>query len=108
MPSLLDPYIPLLTAKTAAHLLRRSTFGPTQTEITTFTGLTATQAVALLISNANYTTPAPIDLDDTKSTFGQAYIPLPFNPDRNFDFGHYLRYWWLALMTSQTAPESAG
>ncbi|GAB4024372.1 DUF1800 domain-containing protein [Spirosoma gilvum] len=102
----LDPYTTLLTAKMAAHLLRRATFGPTQTEITNFTDLTATQAVQQLISNANYSPPPPVDLDSTKATAGQTYLDKPFNGDRNFDFGHYLRYWWLGLMASQTAPPS--
>ncbi len=102
----LDLYTPPLTAQTAAHLLRRATFGPTQTEITKFTGLTAAQAVGQLISNANYSPPPPVDLDKDKPTAGQPYLDKPFNGDRNFDFGHYLRYWWLGLMTSQTAPPS--
>ncbi len=102
----LDLYTQPLTAKTAAHLLRRATFGPTQKEITAFTALTAGQAVQQLISNANYSPPPPVDLDSTKSTAGQPYLDKPFNGDRNFDFGHYLRYWWLGLMTSQTTPPS--
>jgi uncharacterized protein (DUF1800 family) len=102
----LDTYTQTLTAKTAAHLLRRATFGPTQAEIASFTGLTATQAVQKLITNANYSPPPPVDIDSTKSTAGQTYLDKPFNGDRNFDFGHYLRYWWLGLMTSQTAPLS--
>ncbi|QJD80141.1 DUF1800 domain-containing protein [Spirosoma rhododendri] len=105
MPSL-DPYTQPLTAKTAAHLLRRATFGPTQAEISAFTGLTAADAVNRLISNANYSPSPPIDLDSTQSTAGQPYLGLPFNGDRNFDFGHYLRYWWMRLMTDQTTPPS--
>lgn len=102
----LDQCTQPLTATTAAHLLRRVTFGPTQAEITNFTGLAAAQAVQQLITNANYTPPPPVDLDNTKPTAGQTYLDKPFNGDRNFDFGHYLRYWWLGLMTSQTAPPS--
>lgn len=102
----LDTHTQPLTAKTAAHLLRRATFGPTQAELTAFTGLTATQAVAQLIGNANYAPAPPVDLDSTQPTAGQTYLDKPFNGDRNFDFGHYLRYWWMGLMTSQTAPPS--
>ncbi|QIP14428.1 DUF1800 domain-containing protein [Spirosoma aureum] len=105
MPNL-DPYTTPLTVEKAAHLLRRATFGPTQTELTNFTGMTASQAVQQLISNANYSPPPPVDIDSTKATAGQTYLDKPFNGDRNFDFGHYLRYWWLGLMTSQTAPPS--
>jgi uncharacterized protein (DUF1800 family) len=107
----LDLYSTPLTAKTAAHLLRRATFGPTQTEITAFTGLTATQAVQTLISNINYNPPPPVDLDSTQATAGQPYLQnsstpagqyLPFNGDRNFDYGLYIKYWWLGLMAQQT------
>ncbi|AQG78897.1 DUF1800 domain-containing protein [Spirosoma montaniterrae] len=105
MPAL-DNYTVPLTAKTAAHLLRRATFGPTQAEITAFTGLTATQAVQQLIANARYTVLPPIDLDSTKPTAGQTYIDKPFDHSRNFYLGHYLRHWWLGLMTTQAAPPS--
>ncbi|WP_080055723.1 DUF1800 domain-containing protein [Spirosoma aerolatum] len=105
MPSLAT-YTTPLTAKTAAHLLRRATFGPTQTEITSFTGLTATQAVQLLIANANYSPTPPVDLDENQPTAGQTYLDKPFNHNRNFDFGHYLSCWWLGLMASQTTPLS--
>ncbi|QDK79351.1 DUF1800 domain-containing protein [Spirosoma sp. KCTC 42546] len=102
----LDPYTTLLTTKTAAHLLRRATFGPTQAEIANFTGLTAAQAVQQLITNANYSPAPPVDLDHDQPTAGQTYLNKPFNHARNFDFGHYLRCWWLGLMTSQAAPPS--
>ena len=109
----LDVYTNALTAKTAAHLLRRATFGPTQSEITAFTGQTATQAVQTLIANVNYNPPPPVDLDRTKATAGQPYLQnsstpvgqyLPFDGDRNFDYGLYIKYWWLGLMTRQTNP----
>lgn len=111
----LDAHTEPLTAKTAAHLLRRATFGPTPAEITQFTGKTATQAVALLISNANYNPPPPVDLDHTRSTAGQPFLRnnsaptgqyLPFNGDRTFEYGLYIKYWWLGLMTRQDVPPS--
>lgn len=99
----LDLYTPVLTAKTAAHLLRRATFGPTQAEITAFTGLTATQAVQQLISNANYTL-APIDLNDAASTAGQPLATIPWNPDRNSELGYFVAYWWMGVMLGQNQP----
>ncbi len=107
----LDPYSSVLTAKTAAHLLRRATFGPTQAEITAFTGITATQAVQLLIKNINYNPPQPVDLDTQKASVGQPYLQnsstpagqyISFNGDRNIDLGLFIKYWWLDLMTQQT------
>jgi hypothetical protein len=55
----LDIYTPVLTSNAAAHLLRRATFGPTNQEVKDFTGLTATQAVDLLVSNASYRASPP-------------------------------------------------
>ncbi len=107
----LDLYTSSLTAKTAAHLLRRATFGPTQAEISVFTGQSATNAVQKLISNANYNPAQPVDLDSTSATAGKPYLRsastptgqyLPFNGDRNFDYGLYIKYWWLGLMTQQS------
>ncbi len=99
----LDLYTPVLTAKTAAHLLRRATFGPTQAEITAFTGLTATQAVQKLISNANYTL-APIDINDAASTVGQPLPTIPWNGDRNSELGYFVAYWWMGVMLGQKQP----
>lgn len=106
MPSPLDAYTQPLTAQTAAHLLRRATFGPTQAEITAFTNLTAQQAVTHLINNANYGAPPPVDADETKPTAGRPFLTLPYDDTRNFALGQYVRYWWLALMTQQTTPPS--
>lgn len=93
-----------LTARTAAHLLRRAAFGPTPAEIITFTGKTATDAVQLLISSADYAPQQPVDLDSTQPTAGQPYLNNAFVSDRNFAFGLYLKYWWLGLMASQSKP----
>ncbi len=82
-------------------MLRRATFGPTPSEITLLTGKTATEAVRLLISNANYAPQPPVDLNSTATTAGQQYQNNAFVGDRNFDFGLYLKYWWLGLMTEQ-------
>ncbi|AWV99385.1 DUF1800 domain-containing protein [Arcticibacterium luteifluviistationis] len=49
----LDLFTGTLTSEQATHLLRRATMGPTQAEITQFTGMTANTAVDLLISNCN-------------------------------------------------------
>ena len=102
----LDQYTTVLTPKTAAHLLRRATFGPTQAEIAAFTGLTAAQAVQQLIANAQYSPPPPVDIDESKPTAGQTYLDKPYDNDRSFDFGQFVKYWWLGLMTSQTVPVS--
>lgn len=104
----LDTYTTPLTAKTAAHLLRRATFGPTQQEITNFKGLTATQAVDLLISNVSKTlSPAPpVDINPDSPTYGQPYLELPHMREREFEMGYMVRYWWIALMCQQNNAPS--
>ncbi|MCX6215839.1 DUF1800 family protein [Spirosoma sp.] len=99
----LSPYTTVLTAQTAAHLLRRATFGPTPDEIADFTGITAQEAVARLLENCRYDTRPPVELNETKATIGQPFMALPFDPDRNYELGQCVRYWWLALMTSPAA-----
>ncbi|TAE29225.1 MAG: DUF1800 domain-containing protein [Cytophagales bacterium] len=111
----LDLYTTPLTAKTAAHLLRRATFGPTQAEITAFTGRTATEAVQLLLSNSNYNPPPPVDLDTTRATVGKPFLRdnttpageyKPYDGERNFEYNLYIKFWWLGVMANQTAPPS--
>ncbi len=58
----------VLGRKRAAHLLRRSTFGPTIAEIDQFSALTATQAMALLLDDSAVDPLPPIDLE-TGSTW---------------------------------------
>jgi uncharacterized protein (DUF1800 family) len=103
----LDLYTQLLTAKTAAHLLRRTTFGPTQAEITAFTGQTAAQAVQTLISNCNFNPPQPVDYDETATTAGQLFLQNATTPAGQFvpfvgatspRYRKYIGYWWLNLM----------
>lgn len=102
----LDTYTTPLTAKTAAHLLRRATFGPTQQEIADFTGKTATQAVDLLISNASYTAspPPPVTMNDSDT--GQTFLDKPYNGSRNYDYFLFVRLWWIGLMTEQNGHPS--
>lgn len=101
----LDTYTQPLTAKTAAHLLRRGTFGPTQQEIIDFTGMTAINACNTLINNSDFNVPEPIDLDNNLPTRGQQYINIePFKQDRTFEYNYYIKLWWIGLMAKQQSP----
>ena len=98
----LNAYAQPLTTAQAAHLLRRATFGPTQANITTFTGVSSTLAIQTLINNiAQNPTPAPVDLDSTKTTAGQPYVSANYDTNRNFDFRYYYKYWWTNIMATQ-------
>ena len=90
----LNAYAIPLTTSQAAHLLRRATFGPTQTEITNFTGLNASTAIQNLINSINYIPSPPVDLNDTKTTVGQEYADSVYDSTlgRNFDFRYYYNH----------------
>ncbi|WP_461051695.1 DUF1800 domain-containing protein [Spirosoma arcticum] len=86
-------------------MLRRVTFGPTQTEIASFTGLTAVQAVRQLITNSNYSPLSPVSIDSSASTtVGQPFLHKAYHSDSNGPYLTSIAYWWLALMTTQDKP----
>ena len=103
----LDTYTTPLTSKTAAHLLRRATFGPTQQEISAFTGKTASEAVDLLISNSSFTLnpPPPVEMQESRSDYGQTFLDKPFT-SRHFVYYSYIKYWWIGLMAQQNNKPS--
>jgi uncharacterized protein (DUF1800 family) len=104
----LDLYTSPLTSKTAAHLLRRATFGPTQGEISALTGKSAAEAVDLLINNASYraSPPPPVELDEMRSDAGQQFLNKPFDAGRSVTYVRFIQYWWIGLMTEQTGYPS--
>ncbi len=99
----LNAYTQPLSGAEAAHLLRRATLGPTQTEITNFTGLSASTAIQNLINNINYIPTPPVDLNDTKTTVGQEYVNSAYDSilARNFEFRYYYNHWWINMMAKQ-------
>lgn len=98
----LNAYAQPLTVSQAAHLLRRTTFGPSQSNITAFTGVSSTLAIQTLVDNiALNPTPLPVDLDSTKTTAGQSYINFVYDSSRNSDFQFYYKLWWLNIMATQ-------
>ena len=103
----LNAYAQPLTAVQAAHLLRRATFGPTQANITAFTGVSSTLAIQTLIDNIALNPPlAPVDLDTTKVTAGQQYVNVDYDGTRNFYFRYYYKFWWLNMMATQGSNPS--
>ena len=99
----LDTYTTPLTEDTASHLLRRACFGPSRQEIRNFKGMTASQAVDLLIANVSRTTfpTPPLDYNEMMPTAGQPFLSLPYNISRNTEFATFYKYWWSALMVQK-------
>jgi uncharacterized protein (DUF1800 family) len=102
----LTPYASVLSAETAAHLLRRVTCGPTKVEINQFVGLTATQAYQILLNNIIQNPPEPIILNESSPNYKQTFVTGAFNGDDNFPRSSYVKYWWQAQMVRQDTPPS--
>ena len=91
-----------LSRAQAAHLLRRSTFGPTLNEIDSFTGLTAAAAMDLLVDDSAPDPAPPID-PATGSTWVDPTNTLgpPLAGDINSeqdDLFAYFQAWHLDVM----------
>ncbi len=89
----------VLGEKKAAHLLRRSTFGPTITEIKYFAGLTPQQAVDLLLQDDQALPAPPVD-----PKTGTSWVNPPTqnaagenNSEQNALFGYY-KSWHMDVM----------
>ncbi|WP_031529589.1 DUF1800 domain-containing protein [Dyadobacter crusticola] len=104
----LDPFSQPLSARNAAHLLRRATFGPTPEEIVDFTGLSASEAIDALIKNAALTlSPAPpVVMDDASPIAGQTFTDKPFDYGKSNEYSFYVKYWWIGLMAEQNGKPS--
>lgn len=100
--STLVPYTGTWGYAQAGHLLRRSLFGPTRTEILVAAGSNLTAVLSTLLTPA--ATPAlPLNVSatDTSVPIGQPWISQPF--DQNFEGVRRasLRDWWLGLLLNQ-------
>ncbi|XWW48444.1 DUF1800 domain-containing protein [Fibrella sp. USSR17] len=93
--ALIDPFTKPLTAKQAAHLLRRGTFGPSPAQIKQFTGQTPQAAVQALLGTPATPNP-PVD-----PTTGLPFQTLAFNSVQQSTWQSALKYWWLGLMLNE-------
>ncbi|SHJ37578.1 Uncharacterized conserved protein, DUF1800 family [Hymenobacter daecheongensis DSM 21074] len=99
----LAPYTGTWGYTQAAHLLRRSLFGPTRTEIVAAAGRTLTQVLNdLLTAPAAPAPPLNVSATDTSVAVGQTWVTQAF--DQNFEGVRRssLRAWWLGQMLGQT------
>jgi uncharacterized protein (DUF1800 family) len=93
--ALLDAYTQPLTAAQVAHLLRRTTFGPTPEQIKTLTGQTANQIVTKLLADQPAPDP-PLDL-----TTGKVFHDQLFDTVNAGKRNVYIKNWWANLMLNQ-------
>ncbi|WP_201977835.1 DUF1800 domain-containing protein [Hymenobacter rubidus] len=101
--STLTPYTGTWGYAQAAHLLRRTLFGPTRTEILTAAGstLTATLNTLLTVPTTAPDPPVNVSTTDTSVALGTTWTAQVF--DQNFEGVRRasLRDWWLGLQLGQ-------
>ncbi|MEZ0485093.1 DUF1800 domain-containing protein [Fibrella aquatica] len=93
--ALLDSYTSPLTARQAAHLLRRATFGPSPEQIALFTGITPQVALSLLMTPTALPSP-PVDPTTLKP-----FDTLAFVTAQQTVWQNATKYWWLGLMVNE-------
>ena len=102
----LSPYTGAWTKKEVVHLLKRTMFGATFTDINYFLSQSMSDSVNELL-NASVSPPAPplknysnTD-DDAYVTFGQTWVNSPPVPGVTGLRGASLKAWWMGLMINQ-------
>lgn len=90
----LEPYSGPWNTKTAAHLLRRTIFGPKRSEIlSTASGSLSDTLTALFAAQ-----PAP---DPPIGPGGQTWVNSPYDSANEGLYASYLKAWWVGVMVSQ-------
>ncbi|GAA4002958.1 hypothetical protein GCM10022408_13060 [Hymenobacter fastidiosus] len=98
----LAPYTGPWGYNQAAHLLRRSLFGPTRAEIVTSAGRTLTQVVNdLLTAPAAPAPPLNVSTTDTSVAVGQTWVTQAFDQNVEGVRRASLRAWWMGQMLTQ-------
>ena len=90
-----------LGKKRAAHLLRRATFGPTKTDIDTFSNYTVSQALNVLFQPVSEPAP-PVNPATGTTWIGTA----PSDQEKDSDQIAYFRGWWIGQMAAAGIAEN--
>jgi uncharacterized protein (DUF1800 family) len=90
----LEPYTGAWNTTTAAHLLRRTMFGPRRAEI---------QAVAAGSMNTAVNTILSVQSDPNPPTgpAGENFTALVYDSNNDGTYRNYLKAWWIGLMVKQ-------
>ncbi len=85
--------------KTAAHLLRRTMFGPTRAEIQQAASQTLDATLTALM--ATQPAPDPPVGPSPPLAAGQTWVNLPFDALNDGSYANWLKAWWVGLMARQ-------
>lgn len=91
----IEPYSGPWNARAAAHLLRRTTFGSSRSDVALLAARSLDDAVQALLQSPPEP-PPPID-----PTTNQTWVDKAFNSTLEGQYIGYLRAWWVGLMVTQ-------
>jgi len=103
----LDPYTGTFSQAQLMHLLRRTLFGVTQADLAYFNGMTLTQVVAELVTQAPTPTPPVNAYNNTNFTdpdvpAGQTWVTATYQSGTADAYRRLsLKAWWVGLMVNQ-------
>ncbi len=89
------PYGGAWNVEAAAHLLRRTTFGPLASEVSSAASASLDRAVSTLLDDQAPPAP-PID-----PATGQTWVDKPLDSNNESRYAGYLKAWWMGLMAGQ-------
>jgi uncharacterized protein (DUF1800 family) len=92
----LEPYAGSWDTRAAAHLLRRTTFGPRKSEIAAAASSHSLAEMIALLLQDQPAPAAPID-----PTTGQTWIGRVFDSTLDGRYQGYLKAWWMGLMATR-------
>ncbi len=90
----LEPFTGSWTVDTAAHLLRRTMFGPRRAEVLAIASGSLSAAFSTLFA----TQPTPADPIGPN---GVTWVNSPYDGQTDNTYTQYLKSWWLGLMVNQ-------
>ena len=98
----LAPYTGAWSDAQAAHLLRRTLFGPTRAEIVSAAGRSLPQVLNDLLTPApTPSSPLNVSTTDTSVAIGETWVTQPFNQTVEGVRRSSLRAWWMGQLVGQ-------
>ncbi len=91
----IEPYSGPWNVEAAVHLLRRTSFGPLASEVSSAVSMSLDRVLPTILEDRAPPAP-PVD-----PTTGQTWIDRPFDSTNEGRHDGYLKAWWMGLMTTQ-------
>ena len=103
----LDAYTASWNIDDKLHLLRRATFGPSQSDLNSFSGLTLEQTVDKLLDTSGIKINPPVNnydnnIKDPNVAYGETWVNAPFTLELEFARKLSMKAWMWSLAANQT------